>query len=59
MPGMKIPEEKCYSFHLGGTNVPVGRNNYTRHRKTRDSFSFFVWKTMKIGKWQKNEKILI
>ena len=41
MPGTEIPEEKCFSFHLGGTNVPVGWNNYTRHGETRESFFLF------------------
>ena len=36
MPGTEIPEEKCFSFHLGGTNVSVGWNNYTRHGNLRD-----------------------
>ena len=38
MPGTEIPEEKCFSFHLGGTNVPVGWNDYTRHGKTGEFF---------------------
>ena len=39
MPDMEIPEEKCFSIHLGRTNVPVGWNNYTRHGNLREFFS--------------------
>ena len=62
MPGTEIPEEKCFSFHLGGTNVPVGWNDYTRHGKTGESFfrlknSF--GQVVKLENGKKDKKILI
>ena len=59
MPGTEIPEEK--SFSLGGINVPVGWNNYTRNGKTRESFFSSSEKIVlvKYGNWKKDKKILI